>query len=162
MQVRNHNFVAVVAAIVLSPLVLAQTATSSTASSLARSTIAATSAAATTGSPDPSTETMVRNRARVFQDRVSPSGVKYWSLLDSDLNGKTPDQVLQRLSPTAIGSGDHVREMDILVDLKEPLTVFTKPGQSISIGTALVDGAGISSITVASMISTNGLTIISK
>jgi len=162
MKIRIDAFFAIGAAVVFSSHLLAQNVTSSPASSLARSSLAATSAAATTGSPDPSTEVLVKNRARVFADRVSASGVRYWSLVNSDLNGKTPDQVLQRLSPTAIRASDHVREMDIVVDLKEPLTVFTKPGQSFSIGTAQVDGARVHSITVTSIISTNGLTIISK
>ena len=162
MQKKGY-LVLIAAAVVLSPPILAENAASSASISLAKPLIADTSAAAMTGSsPDASSmETMVKNMARWFQNRVSPSGVRYWSLVDSDLKGKTPDQMLQRLSPPAIQEGGRVR-MDVVVDLKEPLTIFARPGQSISIGTALVDGAGTQSITVTSIISTNGLTIISK
>ena len=139
-----------------------QNATGSTASSLARSPLNAASAAAVTGSPDPSTEVMVRNRARVFKDRISADGTRYFYVGNSDLRGLTPAQVLQRLSPTAISAGDHVREMDIVVDLHTPLTVFTKPGQPIYVGTAQVEGTGVESITVHSLILTDGITIISK
>lgn len=160
---KKNVLLTIAAAVVLSSrLLLAQNAISSTAGSLARSSITAASAAATTGSPDPSTEVMVRNRARVLGDRLSADGTRYFSVADSDLRGKTPDQVLQRLSPSAISTGDHVRQIDIEVNLNTPLTVFTKPGQSIDIGTAQVDGAGVHSITVNSMILTDGITIISK
>jgi hypothetical protein len=52
--------------------------------------------------------------------------------------------------------------MDIVVDLHTPLTVFTKPGQPINVGTAQAEGTGVQSITVHSLILTDGITIISK
>lgn len=159
---RTSFLLPLAAAVVFSLNLLAQTTTSSTASCLARSSITAASAAETTGSPDPSTKVMVRNRARVFGDQISADGTRYFYVGDSDVRGKTPDQVLQRLSPTAISAGDHVRQIDIVVNLNTPLTVFTKPGQPIYIGTAQVEGAGIQSITVNAMILTDGITIISK
>src|SRR4051812_29229631 len=100
------------AAAVWSPGLLAQGATSSMIGSLARSSTAAAYAAAVSGSPDPSTEVMIKHRARVLRDRLTASGVRYWSLSDADLAGKRPDEILQRLSPSAINVGDRIREMD--------------------------------------------------
>lgn len=123
---------------------------------------ASSSATMTSSTPDPTMATLVRNRARIFGDRLSAADVRYWYLDGSELKGKTPDQVLQHLSPVAITAGDHVREMDIVVDLHQPLTIFASPGQSISIGTATVNGADVHSIAVTAIVSMAGLSVTPK
>lgn len=158
----NYGLLALTVAGICSGSVLAQNAVPSSTSSLARSSLAATQAAVGARSADPSTEVMIRNRAKVFRDRLTASGKKYWSLTDSDLIGKPPDQVLQRLSPSAIKASDGIREMNIVVDLRKPLTVFAGAGELISLGTAEVEGADLRSISVKSTISTNGVKVVSK
>ncbi|SRR5579885_750412 len=159
---RNHVLRALIAAVIGSGSLLAQNAVGASTSALARSSVAAAQAAVAAQSPDPSTEVMIRNRARVFRDRLTASGAKYWALTDYDLAGKTPDQVLQRLSPSAIKASDGVREMNIVVALRKPLTVFAKAGEPISLGTADVEGADVRSISVKSTISINGVNIVPK
>src|SRR5437868_13837583 len=114
----NHVLRALIAVVICYGSLLAQNAVATSTSALARSSVAAAQAAVAAQSPDPSTEVMLRNRARVFRGRLTASGAKYWSLTDTDLAGKRPDQVLERLSPTAIKASDGAREMNILLDLR--------------------------------------------
>lgn len=132
------------------------------ASSFAGPIISTASSSATSGSPDPSLETLTKNRARVFQGRISPRGVDYWSIEDSDLK-RFPsfDQLSQHLSPAPIKTSD-VRELDMVVDIKEPLTIFKKPEESVSMGSGTIEGKQIHNISVTSIISVNRLAIISK
>ena len=149
------------AVLLASPAVVAQNVISSASGSFVRSSLAAASGAVTTGSPDLGTEIMFRNRSRVFGDRIV-DGRRYWSVVDADVNGKSNDQVLQRLAPAPILARDGVRELDILVDVKRHLTVFTTPDRPVDIGTATVDAKDVRSISVTSIISASGLTIVTK
>lgn len=149
-------------ALLASPAALAQNLISSATGSVVRSSLTAASGSAATQSPDLTTETMIRNRSRVFGDRVTASGEKYWSVADADLQGKAADQIKQRLSPAPISMRDGVRDMNVLVDLKRHLTVFTTPDHPVDIGTATVDGKDLHSIAVTSIISASGLTIVTK
>lgn len=149
------------AAFLASATIVAQNVVSSAPGSFVRSSLTAASGTVTTESPDLTTEIMIRNRARVFGDRITASGERYWSVVDADLNGKTGDQLLQRLSPAAIQAGD-IRQMNILVNLKRNLTIFTTSDRPVEIGTATLDGKGVNSIAVTSIISASGLAIVTK
>src|SRR5208283_2517086 len=156
-----HSLVAATALLLLAT---AHAQNTSTIHSLNQPAISASSSTAMTDSaPDPSMATLIRNRARVFAgDRVSGAGVRYFYVDGASLKGRTPDQVLQNLSPGAIMAGDHVRAIDIVVDLQHPLTIFTTPGQPVSIGMATVNGADVHNIAVTSIITMAGLTITPK
>lgn len=132
------------------------------ASSLVRSTTAATSGAAS-GTVTPSSLVMIENRARVLGNQTSASGTRYFAVTDSDLVGKTPDQIIHLLSPTAISTADGVRTMEIVVDLKRPLTLYNSTGEQINIGTAIVQGSpSFRQIEVHSSILASDLTVIDK
>jgi hypothetical protein len=86
------------------------------------------------------TLTMVVNRSRVLGDKVDGAGTRYFSLRDSDLVGKTPAQVTQRLTPTVVTPQQSVKTLDIVVDLDRPLFVTTTGKAPFAIGTAILDG----------------------
>src|ERR1700722_3386224 len=160
----NPNKIYSLVAAALLSLAIAHAQNASTIHSLNQPAISASSSTTMTDSaPDPSMATLIRNRARVFTgDRVSAAGVRYSYVDDASLRGRTPDQVLQSLSPKAITAGDHVRAIDIVVNLNHPLTIFTTPGHTVSIGTATVNGADVHNIAVTSIITMAGLTITPK
>jgi hypothetical protein len=86
------------------------------------------------------TLTMVVNRSRVLGDKVDGAGTRYFSVRDSDLVGKTPAQVAQRLTPTVVTPQQSVKTLDIVVDLNRPLFVTTTGKTPFAIGTAILDG----------------------
>jgi hypothetical protein len=86
------------------------------------------------------TLTMVVNRSRVLGDRVDGSGTRYFSVRDSDLIGKTPAQVAQRLAPSVVTPKENVRTLEIVVELDRPLFVSTTGKEPFAIGTAILDG----------------------
>jgi hypothetical protein len=86
------------------------------------------------------TLTMVVNRSRVLGDKVDGSGTRYFSVRDSDLVGKTPAQVTQRLTPTVVTPQQNVKTVDIVVALDRPLFVTTTGKAPFAIGTAILDG----------------------
>ena len=104
---------------------------------------------------------MIENRARTLGQQASANGEKYFVVKDADLAGKTPQEIIRRLSPSAIGARDHVREMNILVELDRPLTIFATPGEPVNVGTATVDHS-VRQIDVRSIILANGITIVNK
>jgi len=77
---------------------------------------------------------MVVNRSRVLGDKVDGAGTRYFSLRDSDLVGKTPAQVTQRLTPTVVTPQQSVKTLDIVVDLDRPLFVTTTGKAPFAIG----------------------------
>ncbi|QOY88167.1 hypothetical protein [Paludibaculum fermentans] len=86
------------------------------------------------------TLTMVVNRSRVLGEKVDGSGTRYFSVRDSDLVGKTPAQVAQRLAPAVVTPKENVRTLEIVVDLERPLFVTTTGKAPFAIGTAILDG----------------------
>jgi hypothetical protein len=105
---------------------------------------------------------MIENRARVFGNQVSASGTQYFSVTDSDLVGKTPAEIIKRLSPAPVSPGDNVRALDIVVTLRHPLTLYTG-GSEPNIGTAVIQaGSSARPIEVHSYIFGADLTVINK
>ena len=86
------------------------------------------------------TLTMVVNRSRVLGDKVDGAGTRYFSVRDSDLVGKTPAQVTQRLTPTVVTPQQNVTTLAIVVALDRPLFVSTTGKAPFAIGTALLEG----------------------
>jgi len=97
---------------------------------------------ATTPAPETiaGTLTMVVNRSRVLADKVDGAGTRYFSVRDSDLVGKTPAQVTQRLTPTVVTPQQNVKTLDIVVAVDRPLFVTTTGKAPFAIGTAILDG----------------------
>jgi hypothetical protein len=82
---------------------------------------------------------MVRNRAAVLGDRASASGTRYFSVQNSDLAGKSTEEVLKRLSPSPVSpSSDGIRSVVAIVDLRHPLTVVTTSSDPVLIGATLI------------------------
>lgn len=131
--------------------------------SLVRST-GAGSAATGPGVRSPSEIVSIKNRARLLGDQPSPSGTRYFAVTDSAIRDLRPDQLRERLSPTVIKAGDGVRRLDIVVEVRRPLTVRSSPGASeVYIGTALVEaGPALNDIEVRASIFTSGITVITK
>jgi hypothetical protein len=124
---------------------------------------AATNPVATTPVPETieGTLTMMVNRARVLGDKVDGAGTRYFSVNDSYLAGKTPAEVIQRLTPPAVTPQQHVRTLDIVVALDRPLFVTTTGKAPFAIGTALLDGK-VNDLQVNSNINLEELTITRK
>jgi hypothetical protein len=115
-----------------------------------------------TSSPtfSPSAILFVKNRAKTFGDQASPNGTRYVALSDYDLRGKSPEQIIQALSPTV--NADNVHKLDIVIDLKDHTTLAVNTHETANIGTALVTASPRSSIDVRSDISVRQLKVIPK
>ena len=119
-------------------------------------------AAASSTSYTPSSLVMIENRAKTLGSRLSASGTQYFAVRDADLIGKTPDEVLTRLSPPVITPGAGLRQVDIVVDLQRPITLFPAADRPANIGTAVVQSMGFTNIAVNSAISGAQITVLPK
>jgi hypothetical protein len=106
----------------------------------ATSNPASAASGATPGNVTPSSLVMVKNRARVFGTQTSANGTHYFAVTDSDLIGKSPDEMIQRLSPAAVRTGEGIRVLEIVVDLRHPLSLYTD-GSEPNVGTAVVQAS---------------------
>jgi hypothetical protein len=86
------------------------------------------------------TQTLIINRSRVLLDSVDGAGNRYFSVRDSDLTGKTPVEVVRRLTPTPVTPEQKVKTMNIVIDIERPLFVTTTGQETFMIGTTVVDG----------------------
>src|SRR4051812_29804161 len=109
MQTRKVMLAFALVVFVLVPSLIAQQTPASFAGSLVRSATPPPSTDAASRTLSPSNQMLIHNRARVYGDRVSANGTRYFYLSDSALRGKAADEVLQSLSPTLIGPNDNVR-----------------------------------------------------
>jgi hypothetical protein len=107
------------------------------------------------------TQTMIVNRSRVLGDKVDGTGTRYFSVADSDLAGKTPAEVAQRLTPAAVTPQQNVKTMDVVVNLDHPLFVTTTGKEPFMIGTSIIDGK-VKDLTVNSEITLGELKITKK
>ena len=107
------------------------------------------------------TLTMVVNRSRVLGDKVDGAGIRYFSLRDIDLAGKTPAQVTQRLTPAVVTPQQNVKTLDIVVAIDHPLFVTTSGKAPFAIGTAILDGK-VKDLRVNSNVSLREVTITRK
>jgi len=146
----------------LAPCLIAQQSPASFAGSLVRSATPPISTNATSRTMSPSNQVLIHNRARAYGDRVSASGTRYTYVSDSTLRGKSADEVLRSLSPAPIAPNDHVRDVETVVNLNHPLTLYADSDQSINIGTAIVQGTGLKDIEAHSSVTTQALTILPK
>jgi hypothetical protein len=112
----------------------------------------------------PSAIMFVKNRAKTFADQPSPNGIRYFALTDYDLRGKSPDQIVQALSPTVNAGGGFLKDLkvDIVVDLKHPITVVANANEPVNIGTALVTAPPHTNVDVRSNISVSKVKVIQK
>lgn len=132
-------------------------------SSLARISSGVTSSmTANSGTGSRSSFVMIKNRARTFSGAANASGTRYFAVTDADIRGKSPQEVIQRLSPSAITNGEAIRRLEILVELREPLTIRGEPGTPVNVGTASTESSTLRHLDVRSSILTQGLTVISK
>lgn len=92
---------------------------------------------------NPSARVMVESRARTLGTRLSASRTRYFSVADVDLIGKSPAEVMERLSPAPVGARDGVRAMEILVDVRRPTALHTRGQIPTDIGTATVSARGV-------------------
>ncbi len=82
---------------------------------------------------------LIENRARVFRDRLSASGTRYWAVTDRDLVGKSPQAVAAALAPSAITGA--VRKVEVVVDVNRPIAVAPEPKKDLNIGTVTLTPA---------------------
>jgi hypothetical protein len=108
---------------------------------------------------------LIRNRARTLGDDTV-AGTRYFAstLTNGDVAGKTPEQLLQLLTPPPVKATDGIRRMEVLLDLTRtrPLTLFGPPRQPVSVGTVQVQSQGIKQIEVNTSIISNGLTVVGR
>jgi hypothetical protein len=100
---------------------------------------------------------MIENRARVLLDKVDGSGTRYFSVKDSDLAGKTPEEVAKRLSPTPVIQGN-VKKVDVAVDLERPRILYTDGKVPLAIGTTTIEG-NVKDVDIRTSIILNDVTI---
>lgn len=149
-------------AFLLVPCLTAQQAPASFGGSVARSATPPVSTNAASRTLSPSAQILIQNRARVYGDRVSANGTQYFYVSDSSLRGKTPDEILKSLSPAPTAPSSRVRDIQSVVNLSHPLTLYVERDQSINIGTAIVQGAALKNIEAHSSIVMPHLTILPK
>lgn len=159
--------IALSAGLLVTPAAFAQGAGASARSFVRAGTTFASDASADADTPDAGTYSksalvMITNRAHTLGDRLSASGTRYFAVTDADLAGASPQEALARLSPTAITAADHVRHLQIVVDVTRPVTVDGSAAGSTSIGTAIISGPGVRYLNVTSYIFANGLTVRDK
>jgi hypothetical protein len=105
------------------------------------------------------TRVMIENRARVFGDRVSGGGTRYFAVTDADLAGKTESQVANILSPT-LAPSQQVRQVDIVVDLHKPVTLTSTSPAPVTIGTVTASAPENNRpLLIVTNISTSGITV---
>ena len=109
--------------------------------------------------PSPSAFVMTKNRARTLGDELSASQTRYFAVTDADLQGRTNDEILRRLMPKEVKANDGVRRMEILIDVRRPVTVTASAPTYI--GTASIDAA-TRRIEVNSTITVTGLKVVRK
>lgn len=110
----------------------------------------------------PSALALIKNRARTLGNQMSASRTRYFAVTDADLAGASPESVATRLSPSGISAADHVRAIEIVVDLHHPLTVQTARDQPFQIGTAIIAAPGPHLIDVHASIFASELTLLVK
>jgi hypothetical protein len=109
----------------------------------------------------PSAIMFIKDCAKRYGDQPSPNGTVYRYVNDYDLRGKSPDQIVQALSPT-VNAGSGVRNIDIVVDLKNAISVVANGRQPVNIGTALITAPAHTNIDVRSDISVSNMKVIEK
>jgi hypothetical protein len=105
----------------------------------------------------------IKNRARTLGDAPSGSGTRYFEVTDLDLNSLSASEILRRLSPESAREAADIRLIDIVVDLRRPLLLYSKPGQPVTIGTAVLSAAeAAKTIQVNSIIVSADITVVGK
>jgi hypothetical protein len=121
-----------------------------------------TNAPADSGTYAPSQLALIENRARTLGNQLSASRTRYFAVTDADLRGLSPEAALARLAPPPVTAADGVRNLNIVINLTHPITLASPPTQPVTIGTAIIDGAGIRNIHVQTYIFAPGLTVLDK
>ncbi len=106
----------------------------------------------------PATIAMIENRAKVNANKTV-AGVRYFSVTDADLNGKTGAALLERLSPEAIKDPKGLHRVEIVVDIKRPHVVREPANKPLAIGTTTLEGK-VGNILVNSNILSSQLIIV--
>ena len=147
---------------VLSPNLIAQKA-APMANSIAISANTSASMAVTSGSLDPGTQELTKNRARVFANGIENANkTRYFYADDESVrSAKSAEELINRLAPSAISSGN-LDKVQVEMDFKDPLVVHAARGQEIDLGTVTIHHPGNQSFEVDSNISLAGLTVIAK
>jgi hypothetical protein len=152
-------FFLVLTLLLAAPAVRAQ----STPGSVARSVLATTSSpAGTATAPAPSSLALIENRSRTLGNLPSGSRTQYWMVNDASLAGADAGTVLARLAPPLVTAADHLRKLELLVNLQHPLTLRPPRGQDVKIATAQILGRGVTHLEIDTAVLTSGLTIISR
>src|SRR4051812_42944647 len=83
----------------------------------------------------PSNQVLIHNRARVYDNHVSGTGTRYFYVLDSALCGNASNKLLHNVLPTIAPNGC-LRDVQVVVDLIRPLTLYADRIRAIHIGVA--------------------------
>ncbi len=150
------------AVVILGLLILTAPAGAQTSPAVAARALRGATATATPGTAPVSVQALIQNRARTLGGQVSPSGTRYWMATDLSLADASPDVLVDRLSPPPVAADDHIRTLEILVNIRRPLTVRAAPGEAVAIGTAVISAIAAKQITVNAQIATQGITILGR
>jgi hypothetical protein len=148
--------------ILVGAMILPAAAGAQTAPAVAARALRGAVTTASPGTSPASVQTLIQNRARTLGGQVSPNGTRYWVATDLSLVDASPDALLDRLSPPPVTASDHIRTLEILVNIRRPLTVRAAPGQAVAIGAAIISATAVKQITVNAQIVTNRVTIFNK
>lgn len=150
------------AIVILGLMILTAPAGAQSAPAVAARALRGAATTASPGAAPASVQALIQNRARTLGGQVSPSGTRYWVATDLSLHDASPDALLDRLSPPPVAAEDRIRTLEILVNIRRPLTVRVPLGQTVAIGTAIVSATAVKQITVNAQIATKGVTIFSR
>jgi hypothetical protein len=108
----------------------------------------------------------IRNRARLLgHEATAPEGTRYFAMLDVEtlIGAKTQADMLALLEPPVVADGS-VRKVEMLIDLSHtrPLRLLGQRGESLAVGTLVVDASAVRNLDVDAAILTNGLTVVAR
>jgi hypothetical protein len=102
----------------------------------------------------------IKDRAKAYGEQAAPDGTRYVAITDNDVRGKSPDQIAAILAPKV--NAEDVRKLDMVIDLKRPVTLSSNTNEPVNIGTAQVTAASHLNLDVRSQISISKVKVVPK
>jgi hypothetical protein len=115
-----------------------------------------------TSSPtfSPSAIMFIKDRAKAYGEQAAPDGTQYVAISDNDVREKSPGQIAAILAPKV--NAVDVRKLDLVIDLKRPVTLSSNTNEPVNIGTAQVTAASHLNLDVRSQISISKVKVVPK
>ena len=116
------------------------------------------SAVSSGGKFSPTGAAMTTSRARHLGDQLSGSLTRYHAISDQTLRGIQQPQALTRsLTLPKISATDPVRNVEVAIDVRRPITLEAAKGQTLRVGTVQIDPHRVGDLRVNSQLSFGNL-----